>query len=78
MPTFIPARGRTLHRAGVCVNRIGTVDCSGVGFAEQGLHFCEVLFNGIEIWRVGGQEKELGFGGADGCANGAALVAGEV
>ena len=24
MPTFIPARGRTLHRAGVCVNRIGT------------------------------------------------------
>jgi adenine specific DNA methylase Mod len=25
MPTFIPARGRTLHLAGVCVNRIGTV-----------------------------------------------------
>src|SRR5579864_576723 len=24
MPTFIPARGRTLHLAGVCVNRIGT------------------------------------------------------
>src|SRR5271168_1927373 len=23
MPTFIPARGRTLHLAGVCVNRIG-------------------------------------------------------
>ncbi len=25
MPTFIPARGRTLHPVGVCVNRIGTV-----------------------------------------------------
>ncbi len=24
MPTFIPACGRTLHLAGVCVNRIGT------------------------------------------------------
>src|SRR5208337_1558789 len=24
MPTFIPARGPTLHLAGVCVNRIGT------------------------------------------------------
>jgi hypothetical protein len=24
MPTFIPARGRTLHLADVCVNRIGT------------------------------------------------------
>jgi len=24
MPTFILARGRTLHLAGVCVNRIGT------------------------------------------------------
>ena len=23
MPTFIPARGRTLHLAGACVNRIG-------------------------------------------------------
>ena len=23
MPTFIPARGRTLHVAGVCINRIG-------------------------------------------------------
>ena len=25
MPTFIPARGRTLHLAGACVNRIGKV-----------------------------------------------------
>ncbi len=25
MPTFIPARGRTLHVAGVCINRIGKV-----------------------------------------------------
>jgi hypothetical protein len=25
MPAFIPARGRTPHLAGVCVNRIGTV-----------------------------------------------------
>ena len=24
MPNFIPARGRTLHVAGVCINRIGT------------------------------------------------------
>ena len=24
MPTFIPARGRTLHVAGVCINRIGS------------------------------------------------------
>jgi hypothetical protein len=24
MPAFIPARGRTPHLAGVCVNRIGT------------------------------------------------------
>ena len=28
MPTFIPACGRTLHLAGVCVNRIGTVNFS--------------------------------------------------
>src|SRR5271168_4130882 len=28
MPTFIPARGRTLHLADVCVNRIGTPQCS--------------------------------------------------
>ena len=26
MPTFIPACGRTLHLAGVCVNRIGTME----------------------------------------------------
>jgi type I restriction enzyme S subunit len=26
MPTFIPVRGRTLHLAGVCVNRIGTLN----------------------------------------------------
>ena len=26
MPTFIPARGRTLHVAGVCINRIGRPD----------------------------------------------------
>ena len=30
MPTFIPARGRTLHLAGVCVNRIGTVGSSSL------------------------------------------------
>ena len=40
--------------------------------------FCEDLFNRIEVWRVGGQEKELGFGRADGGANGAALMAAEV
>jgi hypothetical protein len=28
MPAFIPARGRTPHLAGVCVNRIGTVRSS--------------------------------------------------
>jgi hypothetical protein len=32
----------------------------------------------IEVWRVGGEEKELGFGGADGGANSVALVAAEV
>jgi hypothetical protein len=54
------------------------VDCSGVGLAQEGLHFGQRLFDWIEIWRVGGQEKELGFGGADGGANGAALMAAEV
>jgi hypothetical protein len=33
MPTFIPARGRTLHLAGVCVNRIGTQSSSSTAFA---------------------------------------------
>jgi hypothetical protein len=33
---------------------------------------------GLRVWRVGGQEKELGFGGADRGANGAALMAAEV
>ena len=54
------------------------VDCSGVGLAQQGLHFGEGLLDRIEVGRVGGQEKELGFGGADGGANGAALMAAEV
>ena len=36
------------------------------------------LFDWIEVWRVGGQEEELGFGGADRCPNGAALMAAEV
>ena len=36
--------------------------------------FCEDLFNRIEVWRVGGQEQEFGFGRADGGANGAALM----
>jgi hypothetical protein len=35
MPTFIPARGRTLHLAGVCVNRIGTEDSYAVTFAAR-------------------------------------------
>ena len=46
--------------------------------SQQGLHFCEDLFNGIEVWRVGGQEQEFGFGRADGGANGAALMTSEV
>jgi hypothetical protein len=41
----------------------GLVDCSGVGFAQQGFHFGEGLLDWIEVWRVGGQEEELGFGG---------------
>ena len=53
-------------------------DGSGVGLAQQGLHFGEGLLDWIEVWRVGGQEEELGFGGADGGANGAALMAAEV
>src|SRR3984957_15812648 len=56
----------------------GLVDGSGVGLAQQGLHFCEDLFNRIEVWRVGGQEQEFGFGRADGGANGAALMTSEV
>src|SRR4029077_13557310 len=35
MPTFIPARGRTLHLAGVCVNRIGTIDSSVFSFQAK-------------------------------------------
>jgi hypothetical protein len=33
---------------------------------------------GLRFWRVGGQEQELGFGHADGGANGAALMTSEV
>ena len=36
------------------------------------------MLNRIEVWRVGGQEEELGFGRADGGANGAALMAAEI
>jgi hypothetical protein len=46
-------------------------DGSGVGFAQKGLHFCEGLFSRIEVRRIGRQEEDLGFGGADGGANGA-------
>jgi hypothetical protein len=56
MPTFIPARGRTLHLAGVCVNRIGThysnmkwdrdKDSPLKNFAAQGL---PVLMRQLEI-----------------------------
>ena len=53
----------------------GLVDCPGVGLAQQSLHFGEGLFDWIEVWRVGGEEEELGFGGSDGGANGAALMA---
>ena len=56
----------------------GLVDCSGVGFAQEGFHFGEGLFDRVEVGRVGGQEEELGFGGADRGAKGAALVAAEV
>ena len=45
---------------------------------KQGLHFGEGLLDRIEVGRVGGQEEELGFGGADRGANGAALMAAEV
>jgi len=31
MPTFIPARGRTLHVAGICINRIGNEPRSSEG-----------------------------------------------
>jgi hypothetical protein len=51
----------------------GLFDGSGVGLARRGLHFCEGPFIRIGVWRAGGQEKELGFGRADGGANGAAL-----
>jgi len=30
----------------------------GVGLAQQGLHFGEDLSDWIEVWRMGGQEKE--------------------
>ena len=56
----------------------GLFDCPGVGLAQKGFHFGEGLFDRIEIWRVGGQEKELGFGGADSGANGVSLMAPEV
>ena len=36
MPTFIPARGPTLHLAGVCVNRIGTKRTS-IGWSQEQL-----------------------------------------
>ena len=39
---------------------------------------CEGLFDWIEVPRIGRQEEELGFGGADGGANGAAFVTSEV
>jgi hypothetical protein len=32
----------------------GFFDCSGVGFAQQGLHFGEGLLDRIEVWRVVG------------------------
>ena len=56
----------------------GLFDGSGVGLAQQGLHFGEGLLDWIEVWRVGGQEQEFGFGRADGDANGAALMTAEV
>src|ERR1700729_1050316 len=56
----------------------GLVDCSGVGLAQQGLHFGEGLLDWIEVRRVGGQEEEFGFGRADGGANCATLMAAEV
>ena len=56
----------------------GLFDCPGVVLAKQGLHFGEGLLDRIEVWRVGGQEEELGFGGADRGANGAALMAAKV
>ena len=56
----------------------GLFDGSGVGLAQQGLHCGEGLLDRIEVWRVGGQEQEFGFGRADGGANGAALMTSEV
>ena len=38
----------------------------------------EGLFDWIEVRRIGRQEEELGLGGADGGANGAAFMASEV
>jgi hypothetical protein len=38
----------------------------------------KALFDRIEVWRVGGQEEEVGFCDVDGGANGAAFMTAEV
>src|SRR5208283_4385964 len=43
MPTSIPARGRTLHLAGVCVNRIGTFETTEINPTS--------IINSLEIGR---------------------------
>ena len=47
-------------------------------FSQQGFELGEDLLNGIEIGTVGRQEEEFGAGGADGFANGLALMAAKI
>ena len=48
------------------------------GFAQEGLELGEEVLDRVEIGGVWGQEEELGAGGADGTADGLALVASQI
>jgi len=50
-------------------------DGSGGGLSQQGFEFGEELFDGVEVWALGGQVAQLGAGSFDGFADAGDLVA---
>ena len=56
----------------------GGFEVTRLSLSDEMFELGEDLFDGIEVGAVGRQEKELGFGRADGGASGLAFVAAEV
>src|SRR5271166_4686971 len=60
-PTFIPARGRTLHVAGVCINRIGKVSSTGqaAAISISASIDNQIEYSDVNSLRINTQDDEI-------------------